>query len=75
MSETTVFQIRKDAIKVPRVVLGVNGQDQEVYLYYDSELDRVVISGALGLAYEQVSASGSKVMILNVTSPSLAAQG
>ena len=66
-----VLQVTKDSIKVPRVVLGTNNAGQEVYLYYDSELQRVVISGALGLAYEKANDSGSKVYVLDVTSPNL----
>lgn len=64
-------QVKQDSIKVPRVVLGTNANGQEVYLYFDPELERVVISGALGLVYEQTSSSGSKLYALDVTSPTL----
>lgn len=64
-------QVTQDSIKVPRVVLGTNANGQEVYLYFDPELERVVISGALGLVYEQTSSSGSKLYALDVTSPTL----
>jgi Tfp pilus tip-associated adhesin PilY1 len=72
MSATTAnkVQVTADSIKVPRVVLGTNANGQEVYLYFDAELERVVISGAMGLVYEQTSASGSKLYALDVTSPS-----
>ena len=64
-------QVTADAIKVPRMVLGINSKGQEVYIYYDPELERVVVSGALGLVYEDTSVSGSKLYALQVTSPSL----
>lgn len=70
-STANKVQVTQDSIKVPRVVLGTNSNGQEVYLYYDSDLERVVISGAIGLVYEQTSSSGSKLYALDVTSPSL----
>lgn len=63
------IQVTSDAIKVPRMVLGKNSTGQEVYLYYDPTLERVVISGAMGLAYEDTQ--NSKIYVLGVTSPSL----
>lgn len=69
-TQSNKVQVTADSIKVPRVVLGTNRNGQEVYLYFDSELERVVISGALGLVYEQTSSSGSKLYALDVTSPS-----
>lgn len=59
-------QVTQDSIKVPRVVLGKNKNGEEVYLYFDANLERVVLSGAMGLVYE----SGSKLYMLDVTSPS-----
>lgn len=70
-SSMSKIQVTSDSIRVPRVVLGINENNQEVYLYYDPDLQRVVISGALGLVYEQVSGSTSKLYVLDVTSPSL----
>lgn len=67
-------QITTDAVRVPRLVLGKNADGKEVYLYYDESLQRVVIANALGLVYEQVSASGSQLYALDVTSPSFPVQ-
>lgn len=58
-------QVTADSIKVPRIVLGTNSGGEDVYLYYDSDLERVVISGAMGLVYE----SGSRLFLLDTTSP------
>lgn len=69
-SQSNKVQVTVDSIKVPRIVLGTNRNGQEVYLYFDSDLERVVISGAMGLVYEQTSSSGSKLYALDVTSPS-----
>lgn len=64
-SAVNTVQVTTGSIKVPRVVLGKNSGGQDVYLYYDPQLERVVISGAMGLAYE----TGSRLYILDVTSP------
>lgn len=71
-SEVTKVQVTSDSVRVPRVVLGLNAEGQEVYLYYDSALGKVVISGCIGIAYEQRSeTSGSTFYILDVTNPNL----
>lgn len=71
-SEVTKIQITPNSIRVPRVVLGLNDEGQEVYLYYDPELKKVVISGCIGIAYEQRSeTSGSIFYSLDVVNPNL----
>lgn len=68
-ASSTKIQITRNALEVPRVVLGSNRDGQEVYLYFDPELERVVISGALGLAYEKTDASGSSRIYVLDTEP------
>lgn len=59
------IQVTPDSLKAPRVVLGKNRNNEEVYLYFDPNIERVVIYGAMGLAY----ASGSTIFVLDTTSP------
>lgn len=66
-TQASKVQVINNGIKTPRIVLGVNENGEEVYIYYDPELERVVIVGALGLMYQ----NGNKLYNLPVTSPSL----